>query len=62
MTTTTDAPTPRWTFRRTLQLIGAVLCVFLLSECVGPKREYKRDHFHDTLTLSDGQRVKVVSP
>jgi hypothetical protein len=59
MTTTTDARSPRWTFRRTLQLIGAVCCVFLLSECVGPKREYKRDHFHDTLTLSDGQRVKV---
>lgn len=59
MTTTTDAPTPRWTVRRTLQLIGAVLCVFLLSERVGPKREYKRDHFHDTLTLSDGRQVKV---
>ena len=59
MTTTTDAPTPRWTFRRTLQLIGAVCCVFLLSECVGPKREYKRDRFHDTLTLSDGRQVKV---
>ena len=59
MTTTTDARSPRLTFRRTLQLIGAVCCVFLLSECVGPKREYKRDRFHDTLTLSDGQRVKV---
>jgi hypothetical protein len=59
MTTTTDAPTPRWTFRRTLQLIGAVLCVFLLSECVGPEREYKRDRYHDTLTLSDGRQVKV---
>lgn len=59
MTTTTDARSPRWTFRRTLQLIGAVCCVFLLSECVGPKLEYKRDRFHDTLTLSDGQRVKV---
>jgi hypothetical protein len=59
MTTTTDAPTPRWTFRRTLLLIGAVCCVFLLSECVGPKPEYKRDRFRDTLTLSDGQRVKV---
>jgi hypothetical protein len=59
MTTTTDARSPRWTFRRTLLLIGAVLCVFLLSECVGPKREFKRDRFHDTLTLSDGQRVKV---
>lgn len=59
MTTTADAPTPRWTFRRTLLLIGAVLCVFLLSECVGPKREYKRDRFHDTLTLSDGRQVKV---
>ena len=59
MTTTTDAPTPRWTFRRTLLLIGAVCCVFLLSECVGPEREYKRDRFQDTLTLSDGQRVEV---
>jgi hypothetical protein len=59
MTTTTDARSPRWTFRRTLQLIGAVLCVFLLSECVGPKREYKRDRYHDTLTLSDGRQVKV---
>jgi hypothetical protein len=59
MTTTTDARSPRWTFRRTLQLIGAACCVFLLSECVGPKLEYKRDRFHDTLTLSDGQRVKV---
>jgi hypothetical protein len=59
MTTTTDARSPRWTFRRTLLLIGAVLCVFLLSECVGPTREYKRDRFRDTLTLSDGQRVKV---
>jgi len=59
MTTTTDARSPRWTFRRTLLLIGAVLCVFLLSECVGPEREYKRDRYHDTLTLSDGQRVRV---
>jgi hypothetical protein len=42
-----------------LQLSGAVCCVFLLSECVGPKPEYKRDRFRDTLTLSDGQRVKV---
>jgi len=59
MTTTTDARSPRWTFRRTLLLIGAVCCVFLLSECVGPKREYKRDRYHDTLTLSDGRQVKV---
>ena len=59
MTTTTDARSPRWTFRHTLLLIGAVCCVFLLSEFVGPEREYKRDRFHDTLTLSDGQRVKV---
>jgi hypothetical protein len=59
MTTTTDARSPRWTFRRTLLLIGAVCCVFLLSECVGPKREYKRDRYHDTLKLSDGRQVKV---
>ncbi len=54
-----DSSNSDWSFRHTLMLIGAVFCMFALGECVGPEYEFKRDRFHDTLTLSDGQRVKV---
>jgi hypothetical protein len=54
-----DSSISDWSFRHTLMLIGAVFCMFALGECVGPEYEFKRDRFHDTLTLSDGQRVKL---
>ena len=54
-----DSSSSDWSFRHTLMLIGAVFCMFALGECVGPEYEFKRDRFHDTLTLSDGQRVKL---
>ena len=54
-----DSSNSDWSFRHTLMLIGAVFCMFALGECVGPEYEFKRDRFHDTLTLSDGRAVKV---
>ena len=54
-----DLSSSDWSFRHTLMLIGALFCMFALGECVGPEHEFKRDRFHDTLTLSDGRAVKV---